>query len=111
MISERARFLIASGVLVLLQALDGLVTTASIGTGLVREGNLVMAGVASADWFWLAKLLITVGVVVYLYIRIKGDEAQYRRVTKVLTVAGIVYVGIVLWNTYWLYAATRGIVT
>lgn len=107
-ISTRARFLAAGGVLVLLQAIDGLVTTALIGTGLVREGNLVMAGIADTPWFWLGKLFIMAAIVAYLYIRIKGDEVKYRRATKVLAVAGLVYVGIVLWNGYWLYAA-RGV--
>jgi len=108
-ISARVRFLIAGSVLVVLQAIDGLVTTASIGTGFVREGNLIMAGVAETPWFWLAKMLIMAAIVAYLYVRIKGDETKYRRATKVLAVAGLVYVGIVLWNGYWLYAAMGGV--
>jgi len=108
-LSAKARFLTVGSILVVLQAIDGMVTTASLNTGFLREGNIVVAGFATADWFWVVKLLITAGAIAFLYVRIKGDEAKYIRTTKILSVISLIYVGIVLWNTYWLYVVVNGV--
>lgn len=105
-LSARAWFLLTGGLLVILQALDGYITTAVVTTGVGREANGLLIGVVDNSWFWLAKVAVTMAVIGVLYWRIKGKDGDYRRATKVLAGLGVFYTTIVVWNAYWLLSGT-----
>lgn len=102
-LSARTWFLVVAGAVILLQAIDGALTTALLNTGWAYETNPFVVGMADHSMFWLLKLGISALVLGILYKRIKGSEYNYRRCTKGLAVVGIIYTGIVAWNAYCLY--------
>ena len=105
-LTARGWFLITAGLVIVLQTIDGFVTTAVIDSGVGREGNSLLVGVAGETWFGVAKLLVTAAVIGVLYWRIRGQDKDYRRATKVLAGLGVFYACVVAWNAYWLFAGT-----
>ena len=101
--TARAKFLLVAGCMLVLQTLDGFITTAVVSSGWARETNPLLISMADQSWFWGAKLLIAAVVLGYLYWRINGEDRHYLRATKWLSVASVVYLGIVLWNSYCLH--------
>ena len=102
-LTARTQFLLVAGCMVVLQAVDGAITTAVVNTGWARETNPILVGVGDQSWFWLAKLLVTAIVLGVLYWRMHGEERHYTRAAKWLAILCLIYVGIVAWNGYCLH--------
>lgn len=105
-LSSRTWFLITGGILLVLQSLDGWITTAVVTAGIGREMNPFLTDVVDNSWFWAVKVLITLGVLGILYWRSHGRDRYYRRATKVLAGLGIFYTLVVAWNSYCLFVGT-----
>ena len=105
LLQQKTWFLIVAGILIILQAVDGLLTQAVLATGIGYELNPILVGAVDLPFFWLWKVFITAGLLGFLYYRIKGQDKYYRLCAKWLAGLGVFYIGVVFWNGYCLYLA------
>ena len=95
---QKRQFTILALALIILQAIDGILTTFLLNNNLGYEGMPVVSSIAGCWWFGLAKFIFTASVLFILWKRLGGQERNFRIANKGLLVLVIIFSLIVGWN-------------